>query len=164
MKRQLDRLKGKRLVTGDVNLMTKDEICINTTPNGVEVKEIGPDGEIKDLAGGSNSSSGESVNEDIEFIYIKLNGIDFLQNTTYLITGFLPVLYRGKISISNTASTYQGINGMYMAKLYGLNLIGIAFLKIKEDGTKITAEDIINSNSAWSVCEEITKEEFYNLN
>lgn len=59
MKRQLDRLKGKRLVTGDPNLMTKDEICINATPNGVEVKEIGTDGKIKDLAG----SGGEGVNE-----------------------------------------------------------------------------------------------------
>ena len=57
MKRQLDRLKGKRLVTGDPNLMTKDEICINATPNGVEVKEIGTDGKIKDLAGSSGSSS-----------------------------------------------------------------------------------------------------------
>lgn len=52
MKRQLDRLKGKRLVTGDPNLMTKDEICINATPNGVEVKEIGTDGSIKDIATG----------------------------------------------------------------------------------------------------------------
>lgn len=62
MKRQLDRLKGKRLVTGDPNLMTKDEICINATPNGVEVKEIGTDGSIKDIAsGGSGSSSNDIV-------------------------------------------------------------------------------------------------------
>lgn len=61
MKRQLDRLKGKRLVTGDPNLMTKDEICINATPNGVEVKEIGTDGKIKDLAG---SGGGSSDNKD----------------------------------------------------------------------------------------------------
>lgn len=55
MKRQLERLKGKRLVTGDPNLMIKNEICINETHNGVEVKEIGTDGKIKDLAdGGSN--------------------------------------------------------------------------------------------------------------
>lgn len=58
MKRQLERLRGKRLVTGDANLMTKNEICINTTSNGgVEVKEIGIDGKIKDLA--SSGSNGE---------------------------------------------------------------------------------------------------------
>lgn len=50
MKRQLERLKGKRLVTGDANLMTKNEICINTTSDGgVEVKEIGVDDKIRDL-------------------------------------------------------------------------------------------------------------------
>lgn len=54
MKRQLERLKGKRLVTGDANLMTKNEICINATPNGVEVKEIGTDGSIKDIASGGS--------------------------------------------------------------------------------------------------------------
>ena len=57
MKRQLERLKGKRLVTGDANLMTKDEICINTTSDGgVEVKYIGVDGKIKDLASSSSSN------------------------------------------------------------------------------------------------------------
>lgn len=61
MKRQLKRLKGKRLVTGDANLMTKNEICINTTSDGgVEVKEISIDGKIKDLAGSSGSSSSNS--------------------------------------------------------------------------------------------------------
>ena len=65
MKRQLDRLKGKRLVTGDPNLMTKDEICINATPNGVEVKEIGTDGKIKDLAG----SGGGGDSEEKEWYY-----------------------------------------------------------------------------------------------
>lgn len=64
MKRQLDRLKGKRLVTGDPNLMTKDEICINATPNGVEVKEIGIDGKIKDLAGSGESGGGGGDNWD----------------------------------------------------------------------------------------------------
>ena len=69
MKRQLDRLKGKRLVTGDPNLMTKNEICINATPNGVEVKEIGVDGKIKDLAGSSGSSSND---EEEFFIFLQV--------------------------------------------------------------------------------------------
>lgn len=67
MKRQLERLKGKRLVTGDINLMKKDEICINETPNGVEVKEIGKDGKIKDLAG---SDGGGGIKEHYyKFVY-----------------------------------------------------------------------------------------------
>ena len=63
MKRRLNTLKGKKLVTGDPNLMTKDEICINATPNGIEVKEIGTDGKIKDLAGSSNNGGGGGVKE-----------------------------------------------------------------------------------------------------
>lgn len=66
MKRQLERLKGKRLVTGDINLMKKDEICINETPKGVEVKEIGKDGKIKDLTG---SSEGEIKEHYYKFVY-----------------------------------------------------------------------------------------------
>lgn len=62
MKKRLNTLKGKRLVTGDANLMTKDEICINATPNGVSVKEIGTDGKIKDLTGsGDNGGSNKNV-------------------------------------------------------------------------------------------------------
>lgn len=73
MKRQLKRLKGKRLVTGDTNLMTKNEICINTTSNGgVEVKEIGTDGKIKDLAG----SGGASKNPFTEYLYFKFDSLE----------------------------------------------------------------------------------------
>ena len=68
MKRQLDRLKGKRLVTGDPNLMTKDEICINATPNGVEVKEIGTDGKIKDLAGSGGGDSEDNITTIQQFL------------------------------------------------------------------------------------------------
>lgn len=69
MKRQLKRLKGKRLVTGNPNLMTRDEICINTTSNGgVEVKEIGTDGKIKDLAN-SGGGSGKEYDDLNTFLY-----------------------------------------------------------------------------------------------
>lgn len=69
MKRQLERLKGKRLVTGDANLMTKNEICINTTSDGgVEVKEIGADGKIKDLA---SSGSNREPDDLLTYLYYK---------------------------------------------------------------------------------------------
>lgn len=75
MKRQLERLKGKRLVTGDPNLMTKDEICINATPNGVEVKEIGADGKIKDLAGSGDNASGSNKNVKYYGIGVYFRGL-----------------------------------------------------------------------------------------
>lgn len=97
MKRQLDRLKGKRLVTGDPNLMTKDEICINATPNGVEVKEIGTDGSIKDIASGS--AEGSSISENKKYFKANLNlmEVDFPDNLGSIFTGYLgtvPVYYK----------------------------------------------------------------------
>lgn len=88
MKRQLERLKGKRLVTGDANLMTKNEICINATPNGVEVKEIGADGKIKDLA---NSGGGSGAKE--WYYSIDMPGLTDLmgEETMFLFAyGFVP--------------------------------------------------------------------------
>lgn len=89
MKRQLERLKGKRLVTGDPNLMTKDEICINATPNGgVEVKEIGTDGKIKDLVGSGDNGGGNSSGEVKErWVSIDISTVnpdlDFKELTVY---------------------------------------------------------------------------------
>jgi hypothetical protein len=81
MKRRLNTLKGKKLVTGDPNLMTKDEICINETPNGVEVKEIGTDGKIKDLAnsGGGNSKEYDDLNTYLYYDdrIISMDGMEF---------------------------------------------------------------------------------------
>lgn len=94
MKRQLDRLKGKRLVTGDPNLMTKDEICINATPNGVEVKEIGTDGKIKDLAG---SGSGNNTDNELleEPLYYKIKWpedatAEMVERWQTMLYGFIP--------------------------------------------------------------------------
>lgn len=77
MKRQLNRLKGKRLVTGDPNLMTKNEICINATPNGVEVKEIGTDGNIKDITSGGGGDTPSGGGDNWEVINAKAYGIEW---------------------------------------------------------------------------------------
>lgn len=91
MKRRLNTLKGKRLVTGDANLMTKDEICINATPNGVEVKEIGTDGKIKDLAGNANTSSQE---DDCWYIMECHDYGNGLEIDSYFVDGIiLEILY-----------------------------------------------------------------------
>lgn len=57
MKQRVNTIKGKRLVYGgDTNTLTKDEILVTETPNGVQLKERTSNGTIKDL-GGSGSSS-----------------------------------------------------------------------------------------------------------
>lgn len=110
MKRQLDRLKGKRLVTGDPNLMTKDEICINATPNGVEVKEIGTDGKIKELAGGSGSNSGGSGDSEVkeyEYYEINFNGLD--EDQTFALNTALQFYY-----YSDIVGLYDNVDGKYV--------------------------------------------------
>lgn len=120
MKRQLDRLKGKRLVTGDPNLMTKDEICINATPNGVEVKEIGTDGKIKDLAGSGSGGSGDSVagyyyfdmqgsmpEEVAELVENISNMADLVVCDTKSLLGYNIIITREDLSSSGIPSTLK---------------------------------------------------------
>lgn len=55
MKRKINTIKGKRLVMGGgTNSLTKDEILVTETSNGIELKERSSDGSIKELAGGSS--------------------------------------------------------------------------------------------------------------
>lgn len=160
MKRQLDRLKGKRLVTGDPNLMTKDEICINATPNGVEVKEIGIDGKIKDLAG-SGESNGNSSIQDNERLYFKPKQVDNFEPeafellkhvfkefdclcTSWLIDGVERVRHRYELPIGAWESN-DLYNGMISAPKVGTYPIYSI-----NDGTNI----VTNIN---------VKDNFYNL-
>lgn len=57
MKRKIDTIKGKRLVMGGgTNILTKNEILVTETSNGIELKERSSDGSIKELAGGGNNT------------------------------------------------------------------------------------------------------------
>lgn len=129
MKRQLERLKGKRLVTGDANLMTKNEICINTTSDGgVEVKEIGVDGKIKDLAGGSSSDGKIKYyktkfkdHDDEEYGYLAVNvmisACDTLKVNIY--NGWVPE----EESLIASLHTTSGDLAMAFNKAYGMSFI-----------------------------------------
>ena len=121
MKRRLNTLKGKKLVTGDPNLMTKDEICINATPNGVEVKEIGTDGKIKDLAGSSEGSSEDrkyyKIYEEFLNILINANVLDipfgFIQHGLVTKSGYTVI---GNPIILNTNGLFNSIEEISFIK------------------------------------------------
>ena len=117
MKRQLDRLKGKRLVTGDPNLMTKDEICINATPNGVEVKEIGTDGKIKDLAGSGNNGGGGNSSFKYESAKV-IWEIDYTNADKELLANMLTVI--SVVPIYAVYSEHTDMGGVYSEKMYGI--------------------------------------------
>lgn len=134
MKRQLERLKGKRLVTGNPNLMTRDEICINTTSDGgVEVKEIGTDGKIKDLANSGGGSSKEPDDLNTYLYYddriISMNGMEFPLCSIIMsvLSNMLTYFYNSNIiiKINNTEDVF-GIN-------YG-NYIPLANLVMEGSG------------------------------
>lgn len=66
MKRRINTIKGKRLVTGgDTNTLTKDEILVTEAPNGVILKERTSNGNITQLSG---SCEGQ-VNSPRELYY-----------------------------------------------------------------------------------------------
>lgn len=70
MKRKINTIKGKRLVMGGgTNNLTKDEILVTETSNGIELKERSSDGSIKELAGGS-SEGGDNIWKPKDPIYI----------------------------------------------------------------------------------------------
>ena len=174
MKRQLERLKGKRLVTGDSNLMTKNEICINTTSDGgVEVKEIGVDGKIKDLA-----NSGGSSSSDMEYYSTSLEKVQTLGLAGDAILVSIPLV---KFSFQQPGlDEVKSINGggifyaLMSNNLDTLKLYGIGFTKMSQNNDeynsfkdhflRIISENGGDPNIFDTVFTPITKEEFYDLN
>lgn len=169
MKRRLNTLKGKKLVTGDPNLMTKDEICINATPNGVEVKEIGTDGKIKDLAGSSNEG-GDC--EEKEWIYYKLNRETnkntFIDILVYFYDLYLAVRYNdGVTETTSFYSMYQWDDGDY-AGYIRVPKQNFVYVSWSNDNSFMQA--IIDKKYFKEVMlmhfpdiEEISKEEYYSI-
>lgn len=168
MKRRLNTLKGKKLVTGDPNLMTKDEICINATPNGVEVKEIGTDGKIKDLVG----SGGGGDSEQREWLYYKLNretNNDMFSNVLiYLYDLYLAVYFNGGVTETTSYySNYQWNDGKYAGyiRVPKQDFVTVSwtdsdsFIQIIYDKKQFKEIMLI----FFPDIEEITKEEYYSI-
>lgn len=62
MKRKINTINGKRLVIGNTNEISKDEILVQQTKEGtISLKErVG--GQLKELSGGSTSGGGNNGN------------------------------------------------------------------------------------------------------
>ena len=157
MKRQLDRLKGKRLVTGDPNLMTKDEICINATPNGVEVKEIGTDGSIKDIANGGGGG-GDSIFSEA---YIKFKKEDYKDSALGIAESNLEMVFiaDGKKSLTTSILiSFGGEPTPYGRYRFPINVAGYIINNLED--IKNLSSHFINFDEE---IEEITADEFYNF-
>lgn len=123
---------------------------------------------VKENIGNSSSGGGGKL----EYLYIKLNsiGTDMANNTIlagYKIvqviasrTYFSPVAGGSVTEVSK----YNALTLSNMVKLYGLTFLGIKLLKLNEDGCDATSlAAIVEKYPNWSVCEEITEEEFNSL-
>lgn len=129
--------------------------------------------ELKNNIDNSSSGGGENTGK-IEYLYIKLNSIG---SGTNLSNNVLPVGYKivqviGSYStfspvVGSTitvASKYNTFGLMLITKLYSLSFLAIKLLKINEDDCDATSlAAIVEKYPNWSICEEITKEEYESL-
>lgn len=168
MKRQLDRLKGKRLVTGDPNLMTKDEICINATPNGVEVKEIGIDGSIKDIASGGGGGNNNTSN-DIKYYHLKVQYPDDVMMPYGLFASIFKLVPTDEAKeqdiidtiIGNAILVETALKGIYSTDYHYFGTV--PFIKIGEVIYNSIEEYCVSTGVDFnSYFERITEEEFLN--
>lgn len=174
MKRKIDTIKGKRLVMGGgTNTLTKNEILVTETPDGIELKERDSDGKVKQLSGSSGNSS-----SDMEYYSTSLEKVQTLGTVGDVIMGFIslvkfsfqqPSLNEMKL-ISGGGVFYTLIsNNLDTFKLYG-----IGFTKINQNNDEYNSlkdffSDLISKNGGDpnifdTVFTPITKEEFYDLN
>lgn len=158
MKRQLERLKGKRLVTGDANLMTKNEICINATSDGgVEVKEIGVDGKIKQLSGSSGSSSSDGE----YYKFITHNSLNDMKQLACLFKYKNMIASEHIIESSDIYTNYNNYKAFCFMPINICTSEGCRY--IKSLITFLKEAHGIEDMSAIGI-QPITKEEFYDLN
>lgn len=78
MKRKINTINGKRLVIGNTNEVSKDEILVQQTKEGtISLKErVG--GELKELSGNNENNSSTSTGPSLKFYKVKS---EYTENT-----------------------------------------------------------------------------------
>lgn len=166
-KRKINTLRGKRLVTGNPNLITMNEIHVKDTQKGIEVTERDKNGKLVNVnvPQSGESGGGESVGGNIEYLDVS--------NEPYLLDliGLQCIECKGisdAISIvAPTAAVRLLVEGA-----------GVKITQIKVDWDvtviKNIGDQIIKTTVLEGILNEvgqdeldnvprITKEEFYNL-
>lgn len=102
MKKKITTIKNKRLVEGEENLLTKNEILVETKGDTITLKERDDSGKIKQLSGSSGSSSSNSKglycykrvlrrqHTDITDIFYSVTR--GLSTFSFIITSFIPYI------------------------------------------------------------------------
>ena len=123
---------------------------------------------VKENIGKSSSGGGGQL----EYLYIKLNSIGINMANNTIDAGYKIVQVIASHSIFDPiaggyrtmVSKYNALTLSNIVKIYTLTFLGIKLLKINEDGCDSTSlAAIVEKYPNWSVCEEITEEEYNSL-
>ena len=172
MKRKINKLRGKRLVTGDPNLVTMNEIHVKDTSEGVEITERDKNGKLVNInmPSGGGESGGESG-----------GGLTYYRFPSYASLDDVPasdiaVVYNAaRLRIEMSGIAQIGVTFIGGGKFMEDNILGVRAFAIDKraryimvaGGQKVAdmtlEEYLAPSGVSFSNYEEITEEEFYAL-
>lgn len=158
MKRKIDTIKGKRLVMGGgTNTLTKNEILVTETPDGIELKERDSDGKVKQLSGSSGSSS-----SDAEYYkFINHNSLNDMKQMACLFKYNNMIANEHTIESSDIYTNYNNYKAFCFMPINMCTSEGCRY--IKSLVTFLKEAYGIEDVSAIGI-QPITREEFYDLN
>lgn len=131
-KKKINTLRGKRLVTGDPNLITMNEIHVKDTSKGVEVTERDKNGKLVNV---TMPQSGGGISDEQVIKYYKINymynGVNYSDKWRELLMPFVAkktnsssysasvrtCLYSGQV-VSDYGNAFYGIITGYGDDLY----------------------------------------------
>lgn len=155
-KEKIKTLRGKRLVTGDPNLVTMNEIHVKDTSEGVEITERDKNGKLVNISmpsGGGESDGGE---ETIRYCNVlSVFGMEILIHMAAIV----------KCTVDGTTKFYSNADDNAMSN-YDILATGIiisdSYEQLKSIGKGF--EEVYASMVNDGLLQTITKEEFYSLN
>lgn len=161
MKRKINTIKGKRLVMGGgTNNLTKDEILVTETSNGIELKERSSDGSIKELAGGGSSSNSIQIKFKEPICYRLDNTVHNSSSPIGLLAYNCPVVVLNdgsKIRCTNLSEFLVLNYNPTEVWIYANNLAGLVTI----EGFNSVREYVETfSKGEWT---EISEEEFFKV-
>lgn len=158
-KKKINTLRGKRLVTGDPNLITMNEIHVKDTSKGVEVTERDKNGKLVNVTMPTGGGDTPSVSDEQVIKYYKINfnynGVNYSDKWKELLVPFVErvehisnndafirtCLYSGSIT-SNYGNTFYGIvtgSGGNLVPLY----VSDAWFTVQDPNSEISVYSLL---------------------
>ncbi len=170
MKRKIDTIKGKRLVTGGgINTLNKNEILVETKGDTITLKERDGSGNIKQLSGSNENSSSDmeyySINEEKSYnlgdeALVMISSFSLFKYTLKFPSEAKRKYINGGWAFYNFISEESATTHLHaigFTKIMGVDYTYNTLIELYKDlGFDISLFD--------SIFTPITKEEFYDLN